>query len=726
MAVEKKSENSKAVYLRVGEALIQDVDNGIARITPESLQKIGANLGDIVEITGKKKTVAKAVPTPPEFYGKNMILMDSITRENAQAGLDEKVQVQKVSHSPAETIVLTPVDIDVTFHTEQDVKHVHSVLKGLPVIVEDKVKVSISGSRAQYYVVSGTIPKGAIIINSNTVIKVQDPDFVERKEFRVSYEDIGGLNREIQRIREMVELPLRYPKIFRKLGIEAPKGILLYGTPGTGKTLIARVIATETNAYFVHVNGPEIMHKFYGESEARLRDIFEEARRNAPSIIFLDEIDAIAPKRAEVLGDVEKRVVAQLLALMDGLIHRGEVIVIGATNMLDLVDSALRRPGRFAREIVITVANYKDRLEILRIHTRRMPLAEDVNLDRLAQITYGFVGADLANFCKEAGMVALRRILSKADFDYDRISSDIDTELQVGMDDFFEALKEVEPSATREFFVERPNVKLSEVGGLEEIKRTMRTAIEFSLKHPEIFEQMKIHPHKGILLSGPPGTGKTLLVKAIASEGEVNFISIDGPALFSRWLGQSERALREIFKKAKQASPSILFFDEIDALVPKRGVASQDLDTSGRIVSQFCACLDGLEELKGVLVIAATNRIDRIDPALLRPGRFDFILEFPVPDQHQKLKIFKVHTQGKPLADDIDLQMLASTTDSFVGSDIESVCKKAAMWAIMGALESGKNKEEYAGVKITSKHFHEAIKEVAREKQNVQSVKDGG
>jgi transitional endoplasmic reticulum ATPase len=725
MASEKR-EHPKSVYLRVGEALIQDVDNGIARITPESLQTIGVNLGDIVEITGRKRTVAKVVPTPSEFYGKNMILMDSITRENAQVGLDEKVQVQKVSHSLAEAVVLTPVDIDVTFHTEQDVKHILHVLKGLPVIADDKVKVSITGSRAQYYAVSGTIPKGAIIITANTAIKIKEPDFVERKEFRVSYEDIGGLNREIQRIREMVELPIRFPKIFRKLGIEAPKGILLYGTPGTGKTLIARAIATETNAYFVHINGPEIMHKFYGESEARLRDIFEEARRHAPSIIFLDEIDAIAPKRAEVLGDVEKRVVAQLLALMDGLVHRGEVIVIGATNMLDLVDPALRRPGRFDREIVIPVPNYKDRLEILQIHTRRMPLAEDVNLDRLAHITYGFVGADLANLCKEAGMITLRRILADAEFEYDRITAEIDSELYVNMKDFLEALKEVEPSATREFFVERPNVKLSEVGGLEEIKRTMRTVIEFSLKQPELFEQMKIQPHKGILLSGPPGTGKTLLVKAIASESEVNFISVDGPSLFSKWLGQSEKALREIFKKAKQASPALLFFDEIDALVPKRGVTSQDMDTSGRIVSQFCACLDGLEELKGVLVIAATNRIDRIDPALLRPGRFDFILEFPVPDQQQKLEIFKVHTQGKPLADDVDLHTLVNSTDSFVGSDIESTCKKAAMFAVMGVLEAGKDKGNYAGFKITAQHFQEAIKEVAREKQKVRSGKDGG
>lgn len=719
MPVEKIQQDLKAIYLRVYEALIQDLDKGIARIDSDSLHKIGANLGDIIEITGKKKTVAKVVPVPQEFYKKNLILIDSITRENALAGIDEKVKVQKVPHSPAETVVLSPVDIDVTFHTEQDVQHIKRLLAGLPMIAEDKVKVSITGSRAQYYTVTGVIPKGTVIINSNTIIKIKESDLIERKEFRVSYEDIGGLNREIQRIREMVDLPLKYPEIFRKLGIEAPKGILLYGPPGTGKTLIARAIATETNTFFVHVNGPEIMHKFYGESEARLRDIFEEARRNAPSIIFLDEIDAIAPKRAEVLGDVEKRVVAQLLALMDGLVHRGEVIIIGATNMLDLIDTALRRPGRFDREIIIPVPNHKDRLEILQIHTRRMPLVEDVNIERLAQITYGFVGADLENLCKEAGMIALRKILPKVEFEYVYITSNIDSELKVGMNDFLEALKEVEPSATREFFVERPNIKWSDVGGLEEIKKAIIAAVELPLKHPELFEKMKIKPHKGILLTGAPGTGKTLVAKAIASESGVNFISIDGPSMFSKWLGQSERALRDIFKKAKQASPSILFFDEIDASVPVRGVAGQDMDTAGRMVSQFCACLDGLEELKGVLVIAATNRMDRIDPALLRPGRFDFILEIPAPNQEQRLEIFKVHTKGKSLADNVDLKALAGITDGFVGSDIESVCKKAAMFAIMEFLESQKDKKDYSKLRIKAKYFNKAIKEAINEKQKL-------
>ena len=508
----------------------------------------------------------------------------------------------------------------------------------------------------------------------------------------------------------MIELPLKYPQIFERLGIDPPKGVLLHGPPGCGKTLIARAVANETDAFFRTISGPEIMHKFYGESEANLRKIFDEASARAPSIIFLDEIDAIAPKREEMGGEkqVEKRVVAQLLALLDGLSSRGQVIVIGATNIPNVLDPALRRPGRFDREIEIGIPDMNGRLIILDIHTRGMPLAEDVDLTRIAEMTHGFVGADLEALCREAAMATLRKIFPRIDFEQEEIPYDTLMQLQVSMDDFREALKEVEPSAIREVFTEVPDVKWEDVGGLEEVKRVLKETIEWPLKYNDLFKQAGTSPSKGILLYGPPGSGKTLLAKAVASESEVNFISVKGPELMSKWVGESEKGVREIFKKAKQASPCIIFFDEIDSVVPKRGsdAASHVAD---RVISQFLTELDGIEELKGIMVLAATNRVDIIDQALLRAGRFDFHLEVPVPDRTARLEMLKVHTRDKPLAADVDLSGLADALDGLVGADLESLCRKAAMRAIREFIELGK--DDSSDLKISNKHFQEALKE---------------
>jgi len=562
--------------------------------------------------------------------------------------------------------------------------------------------------------VEETIPDGLVLVNSATLIRVKSKEGKVEKA-KISYEDIGGLGREIQRIREMIELPLKYPQVFERLGIEPPKGVLLYGPPGCGKTLIARAVAQETVAYFSHISGPEIMGKFYGESEARLRSVFKEAQTNAPSIIFIDEIDAIAPKREEMGGEkqVEKRVVAQLLALMDGLESRGEVIVIGATNIPNVLDPALRRPGRFDREISIRIPDQKARLEILHIHTRGMPLAKGVDLEKISQITHGFVGADLEALCREAAMNSLRTILPNIDFELDEIPYKMLLELEVTMDNFREALKEVEPSAIREVFVEIPNVKWDDVGGLEEIKETLTEVVEWPLKYPDLFDYTHTNPPKGILLSGPPGTGKTLIAKALANESEVNFISVKGPELMSKYVGESERGVRELFRKAKQAAPIILFFDEIDSLVPQRGI-SGDSQVTERVISQFLTELDGIEELKGVIVLAATNRRELIDSAILRAGRFDLILEVPIPDKKSREKIFQVHLQGKPLPDDVNPSVLAEETEGLTGADIEAICREASMAAIREFIKkkAGKRekKKDDAPFKISLKHFKEAIK----------------
>jgi len=692
--------------LKVAEAGPKDVGRGIVRLDPADFQKIGVEVGDVVAITGKRETVAKVLPAYMEDRGQGLIRLDGIARENAQVGIDEKATVSRCDFQPAQKIVVAPL----TLMRSYDARYIGSLLEGLPLVEGDLVRARLIGSRTQDFKVVSTRPAGVVMIHPKTAMEIEQKKEPGEGKTRISYEDIGGLGKEIRRIREMIELPLKYPQVFERLGIDPPKGVLLHGPPGCGKTLIARAVANETDAFFRTISGPEIMNKFYGQSEANLRKIFDEASARAPSIIFLDEIDAIAPKREEMGGEkqVEKRVVAQLLALLDGLSSRGQVIVIGATNIPNVLDPALRRPGRFDREIEIGIPDMNGRLAILNVHTRGMPLAEDVDLDRLAEMTHGFVGADLEALSREAAMATLRKIFPRIDFELEEIPYDTLMQLQVCMDDFREALKEVEPSAIREVFTEVPDVKWGDVGGLEDVKRVLKETIEWPLKYNDLFKQAGTSPSKGILLYGPPGSGKTLLAKAVASESEVNFISVKGPELMSKWVGESEKGVREIFKKAKQASPCIIFFDEIDSVVPKRGsdAASHVAD---RVISQFLTELDGIEELKGIVVLAATNRMDIIDQAMLRAGRFDFHLEIPVPDKDARLEILKVHSRGKPLAGDVDLVGLAGASDGLVGSDLEAICRKAAMKAIREFIETGK--DDYSDLKISNSHFQGALKE---------------
>ena len=704
-------ESGNPITLRVAEALTKDVGRGIARVDPEDIKRLGADIGDVLAITGKRLTAVKAMPAYPQDRGKGIIQIDGIVRENAGASLDEKVRVEKVIYQPARSVVLTPAD---RLHTPPGLQHARylsRLLEGMPVTVGDRVRVNLLGTRSQDFSVSDTTQKSIVLIGSGTTIEIKGEAAPERKSGKISYEDIGGLGREIHRIREMIELPLKYPEVFERLGIDAPKGVLLHGPPGCGKTLIARAVAHETSAYFIHINGPEIVHKFYGESEAHLRNIFEDASRHAPSIIFLDEIDAMAPKRAETQGEVEKRVVAQLLALMDGLKSRGDVIVIGATNIPDALDPALRRPGRFDREISIPIPDRHGRLSILEIHTRGMPLAADVDLDRIAAITHGFVGADLQALCREAAMSALRKILPNIDFAQASIPYEQLAELQVTMANFEEALREVEPSALREVFTEIPDVKWGQVGGLDEIRAALQQAVEWPLRYGRLFEYAKVAPPKGILLVGPPGTGKTLVAKAIASESQVNFISMKGPALLSKWVGESEKGVREVFKKARQAAPCIIFFDELDALVPRRGGEGDSSRVTERVVSQFLTEMDGIEELKGVVILGATNRADIIDPALLRPGRFDLIFELPAPNRDGRLAIFRIHTTGKPLASDVNLDTLVEASEGMVGAEIEAVCRQAAMFAIREFIEQDPGADNLKRFQIAPRHFERALAE---------------
>ncbi len=697
-----------ALTLRIAEALPKDVGRGIARLDPADIERLGAAIGDIVEVIGKRRTVAKLMPAYSAERGKSLIQADGIVRENAQAGLDERVQLRKVSHQPASSITLAPSGTAHTALRSQDTAYLGRLLEGVPIVAGDRVRVNLFGTRPLDFTVSETTPKGVILICGSTTIRIKGESVAARRGPAISYEDIGGLTKEIGRIREMIELPLRYPEVFDRLGIDPPKGVLLYGPPGCGKTLIARSVAYETAAYFIHVAGPEIIHKFYGESEAHLRSIFQDAEQHAPSIVFLDEIDAIAPKREAVQGEVEKRVVAQLLALMDGLKSRGQVIVIGATNIPGSIDPALRRPGRFDREIVISVPDKTGRLEILQIHTRGMPLAENVNLEHLAAITHGFVGADLAALCREAAMSCLRHALPAIDFTQAELPYEEVLRLEVTMAHFIEALNEIEPSAIREVFTEVADVKWDQVGGLDEVKQLLREAVEWPLKYGDRFAYAKTRPPKGVLLSGTPGTGKTLMAKAVASESEVNFISMKGPALLSRWVGESERGVREVFKKARQTSPCIVFFDEIDALVPRRTGGGAESHVSERVVSQFLTEMDGIEELRGVVVMGATNRPDILDPALLRPGRFDFKVELPLPDTNARRAILEVHTRDRPLSEDIDLAGLAERTEGLVGADLEGLCQRAAMLAIRESIERQPG-PEYSPFVIERRHFEMAL-----------------
>ncbi|MBI2304642.1 MAG: CDC48 family AAA ATPase [Chloroflexi bacterium] len=709
---------AETLTLVVAEAMTKDVGRAIARLDPADMAKMGVAVGDIVQIVGKKPTVARVMPTYPEERGKSILQIDGITRENAQSGLGERVQVQKTAYETASALVLAPLAASSVFAAEKDRKYLGRLLEGLAVTQGDKVRATFLSSRHQEFTVADTSPKGAVIIGPHTVIKVKGQGTVAREKTGVTYEDVGGLQKEVGRIREMIELPLKFPELFERLGIQAPKGILLHGPPGCGKTLIARAVANETDAYFIHVSGPEVIHKFYGESEAHLRSIFEKARENAPAIVFLDEIDAIAAKREDVRGDqqVERRVVAQLLALMDGLESRGQVIVIGATNIPQVLDPALRRPGRFDREIAISVPDRVGRQEILLVHTRGMPLAEDVDLSKLAELTHGFVGADLEALCREAAMAVLRELMPKIEMGGDYIPYELLARLEVAWNDFLEALKEVEPSAIREVFTEIPDVQWSDVGGLEEAKRILVETIEWPLRYPGIYNYAKTKPPKGVLLTGAPGTGKTWLAKAVATQSQANFISVKGPALLSRWVGESERGIREVFKKAKQASPCIIFFDEIDAITPLRG-AGNDSHVTERVISQLLTEMDGIEELKGVVVLAATNRPDIIDPALLRAGRFDVCLQLPLPDKKARREILKIHTRGKPLAEDVDLESLANATEGLVGADIEALCRQAAMLAIrefIDGLPAQTEMPDHTGLRLTGENFQKAFKSIGK------------
>ncbi|MGA2300489.1 MAG: CDC48 family AAA ATPase [Candidatus Acidiferrum sp.] len=701
------AEADTQLTLKVVEAQPKDVGRAIARIDPKDMEHLGLEVGGCVEIEGKRRTVAKVMPAYPDDRGKSTIQIDGLIRENAKAGLDEKVTITKVSAKSAEKLVLAPITLMRSAHRGGD-QYLGKLLEGMTLIAGDRIRASLFGTQNFEFTVVSTSPKeGPVVITANTTIQLQSHQASDGKRaLTISYEDIGGLRPHIRRIREMIELPLKYPEVFERLGIEPPKGVFLYGPPGCGKTLIAKAVVNETDAYFLHISGPEIMGKFYGESEARLRKVFEDAQAHAPAIVFIDEIDAIAPKREEMGGEkqVERRVVAQLLALMDGLESRGQVIVIAATNIPNVIDPALRRPGRFDREIAIPIPDRNSRLEILHIHTRGMPLAQGVDLARLADITHGFVGADLAALCREAAMVTLRQLFPEVDFDLAEIPVEKLMKLEVTQEAFLEALREIEPSAIREVFVETPNITWNDVGGLEEIKKRLIEAVEWPLKHADLFARAKIRPPKGILLTGPPGCGKTLLAKALATESELNFISIKGPELMSKYVGESERGIREIFRKAKQAAPAILFFDEIDSIVPHRSAGGADSQVAERVISQFLTELDGIEELKGVLVLAATNRPDIIDPALLRPGRFDLVFELPVPDEQARLMVFRVHTREKPLARDVDLQNLAKEAAGFTGAEIEAVCQEAAMRAIREAIQSKANPE----ISVTMRHFREA------------------
>ena len=718
------------ISLKVAEAIQDDVNKGIVRVDSGLMHQVGVRSGDIVQIEGERKTVGIVDRAYPGDIGLNIIRMDGILRRNAKTGIGEIVRVNKAEVKPAKKVVVAPARKGIMIRAPPEL--FQQGLLGRAVVKGDIV--SLGGTKRRRstmsespfedifsildesmmgfglgdikFVVADTQPKDAVLI-SNTTDVVFNPEAVELKEeekaLEVTYEDIGGLRTAIKKIRQMVELPLKHPEIFERLGVDAPKGVLLHGPPGTGKTLLAKAVANETNSNFILINGPEIMSKYYGQSEENLRKKFEDAEKNAPSIIFIDEIDAIATKREETKGEVERRVVAQMLALMDGLQSRGRVVVIAASNVAHMLDPALRRPGRFDREIEIGVPDKKGRLDILKIHTRNMPLGDDVDLKEIASVTHGFVGADLQSLAKEAAMIVLRKVLPELQLEKDEaIPKETLEKLRLTQKDFWDALKVVRPSAMREVLVEVPNVKWQDVGGLDDVKQELGEAVEWPLKNPEVFVRMGVTPPKGILLYGPPGTGKTMLAKAVANESEANFILIKGPELLSKWVGESEKAVRKIFQKARQTSPSIIFFDEIDSLAPRRG-ASGDNRVTERVVNQLLTEIDGLEELHNVVVVGATNRPDILDTALLRPGRFDRIIMVGSPDEKTRDKIFEIHTKSMPLAKDVNIKELAKKTEGYAGADIASLCREAAIIALRKDMES---KE------VGNKDFEEALSRV--------------
>jgi transitional endoplasmic reticulum ATPase len=699
----------KEILLKVAKAYPNDSARGIARLDPNALLTLRLSPGDIIEIEGKRLTAAKVWRADRQDWSQDYIRIDGFIRQNAGVGIGDRVKVRKARYSDALRIVLAPPAGSHMHYGEEAADLIRRQTLKRPLVKGDILPVMSSASHpfigrmeAVPLVVTDTEPEGVVVVCERTEILLMEKPakgFGSVKATGTTYENVGGLRMEVQRVREMIELPMKHPEVFQRLGIEPPKGVLLHGPPGTGKTLIAKAVANESGANFFSIAGPEIMSKYYGESEQRLREIFEEANRSTPSIIFIDELDSIAPKRSEVTGEVERRVVAQLLAMMDGLKERGQVVVIGATNRLDAIDPALRRPGRFDREIEIGVPDRNDRVEILQIHTRNMPLAQDVNLESLADRTHGFVGADVNALCKEAAMKALRRYMPDLGTE-DEIPQETVERMLVSGEDFEDALKEIEPSAMREVLVELPKVTWSDLGGLGPLKQELIEAIEWPLKRPEKFRQMGIRPPKGILLYGPPGTGKTMIAQAVANETDANFISIRGPQFLSKWVGESERAIREIFRKARQVSPSIIFFDELDAIAPLRGM-DEGVRVMERVVNQLLAELDGLEGLKDVVVIAATNRPDMIDPALLRSGRFDRLLMIGPPEKLGRYEILKIHTAGIPNAEDVNLEELAELTDGYVGSDLEALCREAVMLAMRE--ESGK---------VEMGHYLEALKKV--------------
>ncbi len=712
------------ITLKVAESLSQrEIGQGIARLDPQTMSELGINERDLIEITGDKTTAAIALPSQTDI-GLGVIRIDGLIRKNSGASIGGEVTIKKAQVIEAKKVVLAPTEHNI--HVQGDVR---SLFKGKAMVQGDIIGSQIktrptsmgmgfdsifndlmdfSPMKEIKFAVVSTKPAGIVVVGPNTEVELHEsPVDVSKIEgvtnlVDVSYEDIGGLKDEVKKVREMIEIPLKRPELFDKLGIAPPKGVLMHGPPGTGKTLLAKAVASESDAHFIAINGPEIMSKYVGGSEENLREYFEEAEENAPSIIFIDELDAIAPKREDTQGETERRTVAQLLTLMDGLKSRGQVVVIGATNRPDSLDQALRRPGRFDREIEIGVPDSEERQEVLEIHTRNMPLSEDVDLHKIASTTHGFVGADLESLCKETAMRVVRRIIPEIKND-EEIPEEVLKKIVVTNDDFKSALKEIQPSALREVLVQVPDVSWDDVGGLDDVKQELKEAVEWPLKHPEKFEKFGVRPPKGTLLYGVPGTGKTLLAKAVASESEANFISIKGPELLSKWVGESEKGVREVFRKAKQTAPTVIFFDEIDSIASSRSANDADSGVTKRVVNQLLTEMDGMEELEDVAIIAATNRPDILDAGLMRPGRYDRHIKVDLPNEEARLGIFKVHTQGMPLASDVSLEKLAKQTDGYVGADIEAVCREAAMLTLRNNLEAKD---------IPIKYFKEALEKV--------------
>ena len=729
------SENG--LSLKVLEAYTRDVGRGVARIDYDSMDTLNASTGDVIELKGKRRTVAKCLPLYPSDEGKGIIRIDGLGRNNSGIAIGDTITVKKIKAVPAEKVVVAPLEAIPPI----DERYLADALESVPLIKGDNVMVPYFGGRLTFQVIGVTPAADAVLVTQKTTFHIAEKGETLRGVPQVTYEDIGGIRDEIKKVREMIELPLRHPEIFEKLGIEAPKGVLLYGPPGTGKTLLAKAVANESNAHFISISGPEIMSKFYGESEARLREIFKEAREKAPSIIFVDEIDSIAPKREEVTGEVERRVVSQMLSLMDGLEARGKVIVISATNRPNAIDPALRRPGRFDREIEIKVPDKKGRQEILQIHTRNMPLADEeqplpVKIEKIASVSHGYVGADLEYLCKEAAMKCLRRLLPELNLEEEKIPPETLDKLVVNSDDFKKALVEVTPSGMREVFIENPDVSWEEIGGLGEVKKELMEAVEWPMKYPGLYDKLGHKMPRGILLHGPSGTGKTLMAKAVATESEANFVSVRGPELLSKWVGESERGIREIFKRARQSAPCVIFFDEIDSIAPIRGAGGETAVTE-RVVSQLLTELDGMENMHGVVVLAATNRADMIDPALLRPGRFDKIIQIPLPDKDGRKMVIEIHSKDIPLADNnspdkIDFDKIAELTEGLSSADVASIANTAVSLVVHEHLDNAipdkdlsdeetkkfvdEIEKKATDAKVTMKHFEEAVRKVREQK----------